>query len=152
MFLTVSEPEIKDERSSETEKTYLANASRRALNMTSRARVALTTAATGILTSIWVSDPMPTGTVWAIDVHVMCRTVAGPAGRCRYDFSGLFYRDPAGVATQQGTSASISAPIESVIAANAQFTVIGNTIAVQVLDDGISTFHWDLLVDVREVA
>lgn len=151
MFQTVATPDLKEARSDDKEKTQLANALRRAVNMTSRARAALTTEALGVFTTIWLSEDMPTGSVWSVDYHIVARTIAGVAGRARYDQAALFYREPAGSTTQQGATQTISPAIESIAAFSAQFLVSGNAIAVQVLDDGVSTVDWDALIEVREV-
>lgn len=151
MFPTVSQQPLRQDRSSPKETTDLANATRRGVNMISRARVTFTTAATGVFTTVWTSEEMPEGSAWALDYHIVCRTTAGTPGRCRYDQDALFFREVGGVATQQGATGTISPAIESIVAASAQFLVVGNTIAIQVLDDGLSTFNWDVMIEGREV-
>lgn len=151
MFPTVPNADLRQDRSAQKEKVALANALKKAANMTSRTRVRLTTAGTGVFTTIWRSEDMPEGSAWAIDYHIVARTTAGTAGRNRYDEAALFYRQPAGAATQQGATVTISPAIESIVAASVQFAVSGNAVLVQVLDDGLSTFDWDAFIDVREV-
>ncbi len=151
MFPTVSEPEIRESRSSDAEIYRLANATRAAANMVSRVRVTTTTVHTGVFTTIWTSAEMPEGSAWAIDYAIVWRTTAGVAGRGRYDQNALFYREPAGAATQQGATGTVAPAIESIAAFSAQFAIVGNTIVVQVLDDGVSTADWDAFIEVREV-
>jgi hypothetical protein len=151
VFPTVAWAALREGRSDDSEITGLANAVRKAVNMVSRVRVTITTVATGVFTTAWISDDMPEGTAWAVDYHVVWRTSAGTAGRGRYDQAALFYRQAGGSATQQGGTVTITPSIESIIAANTQFLVVGNAIAVQVVDDAASTFNWDVFVEVREV-
>ncbi len=151
MFSTVTDADINPARSSEFEKAGLANATKKAVNMVSRVRPTLTTAGTGVFTTIWTSPDMPEGSAWVIGYHIIWRTSAGVAGRGRYYQDALFYREPAGAATQQGATQTVSPAIESIAAFSAQFAVSGNAILVQVLDDGASTANWDALIEVREV-
>lgn len=151
MFQTVSAPDLKEGRSDDKERTQLINAVRRGVNMTSRIRALLTTEALGVFTSVWESEDIPEGAVWAVDYHIIGRTVSGVSGRARYDQCALFYREPAGATTQQGATQTISPAIESIAAWSAQFLVSGNAVAVQVLDDGVSTVDWDAFIEVREV-
>lgn len=151
MFPTVSWAALREGRSDDSETTGLANALRKAANMVSRVRVTATTVATGVFTTAWTSEEMPEGSAWAIDYGIVWRTTAGVAGRGRYDQNALFYREPGGVVTQEGATGTIAPAIESIAAASARYAISGNTIVVQVLDDGVSTFNWDVYIEVREV-
>jgi len=151
MFPTVQQPEIKDGVSSDKEKIKLANALRRATNMVSQSRVQLTTAATATYTAIWTSDEMPEGSVWSIEAYVFYRAAAGASSCARYWRTALFFRDPAGVVTQLGATGNVATPIFAIVAFDARFAIVGNTIGVQVLDDGAATADWDATITAREV-
>lgn len=151
MFPTVSYADLKENRSEDKEKTQFANAVKRAVNMVSRVRVTLATAATGTYTAAWTSEDMPEGSAWAIDAHVVARATSGPAGRNRYDQGALFYRQSGGAATQQGATVALSPTIASIAGANVQFAIVGNAIAFRVADDGASHMDWDAFIEGREV-
>lgn len=110
----------------------------------------LSTAATGAYTTIW-TDEIPDNSSWEVEVRVLARATAGGAARASYNFRGLFYREGAGAA-QEGALAFDVPPIESIAAFDATFLVSGNSIAVQVLDDGARTVRWQAIVSVQEVS
>lgn len=149
MFLTVQQAEIKDGVSSDKEKTKLANALRRAVNMVSTVRVQLTSAATP--DQLWASDVVPEGAVWALDVYAFYRVSAGTAARGRFWRSALFYREPAGSVTQQGASGVVVPDINTNAFMGVQFSLSSNAIFLQVTGDGVSTADWDATITVREV-
>lgn len=151
MFATITDADIHPIRSSEIEKAALPNACKRALNMVSKVRVAVTTAHTNVYTVLWTSDVMPEGSAWAIDYHLFARASAGPVGRVRADQCGIFYREMGGVATQDGALGTLAPPIVSIASIGVLLVVVGNTIVLKVLDGGVSTVDWDAVVEVREL-
>lgn len=118
-------------------------------NMRYAAAFPLTTAATGTYTAIW-TDEIPDNSSWFVEAMVVGRATAGGAARAGYRFQGLFYREGGG-AVQEGATAVIVPPIESVVAFDARFAVSGNDVLVQVLDDGARTVAWQAIIAVQEV-
>lgn len=152
MFTTVTQAELRDGVSTDREKIKLANALRRAENTVSVIRQTVTTAATATYTAIWTSDEMPEGVTWAIEAYVVYRAAAGTPSRARYWRTGLFYREAGGSVTQEGATGNVANPIFSIVTFDARFLIVGNTITVQVLDDGLATASWDATITAREVA
>lgn len=127
----------------------LAKELRAFANQRYQAQFALTTAATGTFATIWASDAMPDNSVWEVDVYVVGRASSGGAARARYKLAGLFFREVASVATQEGATLAL-VTLESVAGFDAQLTVSANTVLCQVRDDGVRTMDWMALVHVRE--
>ncbi len=109
----------------------------------------LETAATGVFATIWDSGAMPDNSAWEVDAYIVGRASAGGAARARYKLVGLFYREAAGAATQEGATLALVS-MESVAGFNAQFAVSGNTVLLQVTDDGVRTMDWVALIHLRE--
>ena len=109
----------------------------------------LTTAATGVNTTIW-SDEIPDNTSWTVEFQVLGRATAGGAARAVYRKIGLFYRE-GGAAVQEGATTTVSA-ITSIGGFLASLGVSGNNVRVQVLDDGVRTVLWEALIWVQEVS
>lgn len=100
----------------------------------------VSTAATGTYTNIWTSDSMPTDSAWDVRCVVLARATAGAAQRASYEICGLFY-NVAGTVSQQGTS-TLTYEEESAAGMNVRLQVSGQTVQLDVLDDGISTIAW----------
>ena len=146
---TVDASALKEGRSDEREQVSLANASKRALDQRYEATFTVTTAATGVATTIWNSDDMPINSAWEVQATVLGRASAGGGARGRYVVEGLFYRD-AGAAVQEGATLLVVA-IESVAALDVQFAVLGNAVTLTVQDDGVRTVDWSAMIKLREV-
>lgn len=117
-------------------------------NQVERAAAFVTTNATGAYVTAW-SEDVPDQVTWLVTASVAARAVSGGSARAGYVFAGAFYRD-GGALTQQGITASLFSA-ESVLAFDARFNILGNTLQVQVLDDGARTVDWQAVVTVQEV-
>ena len=146
MLSTVTAAPLRQDRSSEKEKTDLPNDLRRAMNITTRSRLQLTTAATNVYTTIWTSEDMPEGSAWSVEVALVGR---GTNARILIDTIALFFREVAGVATIQG-AASVAA-FGFPAGLSATFATSGNKILLNVTDGGLTTINWDVVVETREV-
>lgn len=150
MFLTVSQQPLREDRSTQKEEYQLANGLRVAANLNSRTRVELTTAGTGVYTTIWTSDDMPEGAAWALDISAIGVATLNSA---RYERASFYVRAVGGPPTAPGGgTADYIPPFETDPFADAQFVVVGNAIAVQVRDPGGGgAMDWDVVVTAREV-
>jgi hypothetical protein len=122
---------------------FLAQA-RAAANQEYNAAFEVRTAATGTFTSIWTSDSIQTNRALLVEARIVGRATV--AGRAAYILRGLFSNE-AGVVAQQGTT-QVDYSEESVAGFDARFLVSGQTIALQVRDDGLLTVDWLALVKV----
>ncbi len=120
------------------------SAVRASLNIETVQAFTLSTAATATFTNIWTSDPMPTNSAWFVEARVLTFASAGAAQRCAYIRHGLFYND-AGTVAQQGTTTATYSE-ESAAGADVQLVVDGQTVTLDVKDDGTSTFWWVAVV------
>ena len=141
---TVTAAPLRQGRSSEKEITDLPNDLRDALNMTSRVVTHGTTAGTGVFTTMWTSDAMPEKAAWSVQVQILGR---GAGVRCHIGATALYYREPAGVATQQGI---FGTPVLSSGGVSAQFITIGNAVAIQVIDNGVTPMAWAVFSEIFE--
>jgi len=101
-------------------------------------------AGTGAFETAWTSSAMPSNSAWEVDVLVIGISADGNAAR--YKFSGLFKRTT-GDASQSGATHVIT-PIEDVAAWDADFSVSGQTVLVQVKSD--RAVSWSVMPQVRE--
>jgi hypothetical protein len=114
---------------------------RSAINVTTDQTFKLTTAATGAFSNIWTSDALPTNSDWFIKADIRGRAAADTV---QYEIRGTFY-NRAGTVGQQGSTATIYS-VESAAAADVRLQAVGQTITLDVKDDGASTFYWDALI------
>lgn len=101
-------------------------------------------AGTGVFTTLWTSDPMPTDSAWHVTVKCSARSTSGAAQQCAY-VREAYFANVAGAVAQVGATASIST-FETAAAADVQFLVSGQTVLFQVKDDGASVFAWKATV------
>jgi hypothetical protein len=150
VFPTVSHQELRQGRSNDVETFGLANATRRAVNMTSRVRATFTNSDTGVYVDAWVSDEVPEGALWTVVASVLGKT---SIDRCRFQFTGCYYRQPAGTLSQEGIVEDVTTPIDSSGSLfDARFLIVGNVLSVQVYDNtGNGETNWDVLVEAREI-
>lgn len=151
MKKTAEQAELAEGRDQEKQNYGLVNQLRRFANLTYTARFAATTAATGVLTAAWTSDTVPEGVTWAVFADVIGIARAGGTGRAWYELKGLFYRTVGGVLTQEGAT-SVPLLDENPIGLNATLAISGNTVVVQVQDDGVLTMSWSVLIRAREAS
>lgn len=146
----LSDREIKSEKElvewANRELRPVVRQARAVLNNRYDAVFELSTAGTGAFTNIWTSDAMPTGSAWLVVAHVIAYTTSGTAQRGAYIRRGLFYND-AGTVAQQGTTVAEYTE-ESAAGADVRLQVSGQTIQLDVQDDGVSTFSWRAFVTV----
>lgn len=111
---------------------------RKAANAKYEAGFALSTAATGAWTNIWTSASMPTGSAWYVTAEINMRVTSGAVQRGAWILRGVFYND-AGTVAQQGAT---SAEYTEASAGTVRMQVSGQTVTVDVRDDGVSTMAW----------
>lgn len=151
MRATVQQGEYKAERSSDEELQRLVNQQRKAINVRLQdGPHLLTTRATGVATTIWLSDDMPGDVAWEADAYVL-GVSSDMLQAARYSLSALFSRASSGGAAQVGATTTVVS-IETVAGFNAAFGVSGNGVTLTVQDDGAATMSWSALVYVREVS
>lgn len=119
---------------------------RDALNLETVQRFRVNTLATGLFANIWTSDAMPTDSAWLVEAKVIARAISGTAQRCTYIRRGLFYNE-SGTVTQQGAT-DATYTNESAAGCDVRLQVSGQTIVLDVQDDGASQFQWVALVRV----
>lgn len=148
----VSDRQVKDETDVipvlNKELLPLVREFRDALNTEAQDTRTLSTAATATFTSIWTSDAIPTNRAWHVWAKVTGFATAGPAQQCSYVREALF-SNVAGTVTQVGVTAAPTT-FETAAAADVQFLVSGQTVALQVKDDGVSTFNWKATVRIYQ--
>lgn len=137
------------------EASPLMDQARTALNSRELTKKTLTTAATGVLTTIFSEELPFTGALavsgaWAVDAHILGRATAGGAAHARYELSGLFWREAGGAMAQEGATVVLVA-IESIGALDATLSASANSVIVQVKDDGVRTVAWSCVVEIAEV-
>ncbi len=118
---------------------------RDAVNQIVAGAFTLTTAASGAFTNIWTSDPVPTDTTWGVRVRVVGHSTAGAAQTADYGRVATF-RNTAGTVAQVGATQSLWS-IETAAAMDVRVQVSGQTIQVDVRDDGVSTVAWKAYVE-----
>lgn len=124
----------------------LLDALRTQANSEYRTLVTLSTAATGVATTVWTSDAMPTNSAWLVEVRVVGFKASGAAQRVAYIRRGLFGNN-AGVVSQEGaTSAEYTQ--ESAAGCDCTLSVSGQTVICQVTDDAANTYNWLCCVQV----
>jgi hypothetical protein len=116
-------------------------------NQREHTKTTLTTAATGVYTTIW-SEAAPDGAAWYATAFIVGRATVGGNARAAYELRGLFYRD-SGALTQEGAT-SVTFSAESVAAFDTRFNITSNTLTVQVLDDAVHTMDWTCVVVIEE--
>lgn len=119
---------------------------RNALNTEAQDTRTLSTAASGAFETIWTSDDMPTDRAWHLWAKIAGFSTAGPAQQCSYVREALF-ANVGGVVSQVGVTSAVST-FETAAAADVQFLISGQAIALQVKDDGASTFAWKATVKI----
>jgi hypothetical protein len=105
------------------------------------------TAATGATATVWTSNPMPTGSAWAIYLKVVAVDVTGTWSKF-VENSYLFMR-AAGDASLVAVVSVISLGGPGGIV---NFTISGATLILSVQDDGIHQTKWKVHIEVREAA
>jgi len=118
----------------------LLQEARRALNTEAAQVATLTTAATGAFANIWTSDPVPTDSSWSVHVRVLGQSTAGAAQTADYGRVALF-RNTAGTLAQVGATQALWS-IETAAAMDVRLQVSGQTVTLDVRDDGVSTIAW----------
>ena len=149
---TIDAGALAEHRSKEREVFGLANKLRDFANHTFRLRSSIDTAATGVLSTIWTSPEMPEKAVWRVSAQIVGRATSGGAAVVTADIYALFYRELAGSVTQEDVTYSASTPIATVAGTDADIVISGETILVQVQDDGTREFSWTAVVSVLESA
>jgi len=87
-------------------------------------------------------------TVYFLKARVVARDTAGTSlERAVYSFEGLFYREGAGSATQQG-SISVLTSIETTAGLDATFSLSGNDVRVQVTGLAATDINWITILEV----
>lgn len=91
-------------------------------------------------------------TVYRVEAKIIARdaVVGVSADRAYYHIAGLFYRESAGSATQEGATASLIA-IETSGTMNAAFSVSGNDVQIDVTGLAAQFIHWDIEIIYKEV-
>ncbi len=148
---TIIEPPLVENRSDQRAAVAFAVQARKVLCQRYQDEFTLTTTASGAYEAIYTSETIPDDSAWEFDALILGRATAGGAARARYEFAGLVYRESGGAATLEGGAFTVLVAIESVAGFNAQLSVTGNTVSVDVRDDGVRTMDWRALVMVREV-
>lgn len=141
---------LNEGRSREREVFQLINRLRDLLNYRFLTKADIETAATGVLTAIWTSPEVPEGAVWRVEAKIIGRATAGGAAVVTCDIYALMYREVGGALTQEDVTYSASTPIATVAGTDCDIVVSGNTVAVQVQDDGVRNFSWSAIVQVME--
>lgn len=95
--------------------------------------------------TIWTSEAIPEGACWAVSMEAQAR---GSAARARFVREALFYREPAGVLTQEGATQS---PVTIRTDANISvaFAIVGNTVTATVTDATARDLSWYAWIKVR---
>lgn len=120
---------------------------RTALNDEYRVRKTLITASTNTYTTVWTSDAMPLSSAWSVDARVTGHATTNMPNDGRSDISGLFYRQ-SGNAAQSGATTTTVALLPA--GYGVQFAVSGQSVLVQVKDDGAHSVTWAAHVYIRE--
>lgn len=103
----------------------------------------LDTAGTAVFTNIWTSESMPTDSTWLTEVRI---TGTSATQHCAYVLRGVF-GNTAGAVAQVGTT-SIEYAEESAAGLDVQLVVSGQTVTLDVKDDGAGTFVWVAVIRV----
>ena len=105
-----------------------------------RASFEVVSAGTGVATTLWTSDDLPTNSVWLVEVRVVGHKTGGASNRVGYILRAVVYNN-AGVVAQQGaTSAEYTE--ESAAACACTLAVSGQAVRCQVTDDGANEYQW----------
>lgn len=116
---------------------------RDALNQTTDECPSLETAATGTFTTIWSTPDLRTDSAIQLEALVLGRA---PSQTCGYVVRALAYNRAGLVGFQGASTTDFSA--ESAAACDVQFAISGQTVVLQVKDDGANTYQWRARVSV----
>lgn len=141
----VSSGQLKENKSKENEVFPLVNELRDIAAQVYRGGVFTTTSSDAAAHTIYTSDDMPEGAVWSVSWRIVGQS---PTSRVMLMREAVFFRQSAGVTTQDGltvgiTSIRTDANMTTAIAAS------GNAVAITVSDASSRAMSWSCWVEIR---
>lgn len=118
---------------------------RQALNYTSVVAANITTAATGVMTTIWSSQDIAVGSSVLLDTTIMAIATGATSA---FKITGTF-RNPGTFAQEGATSAPYT---QNAAGFAVQYLVVDNHIEVQVQDDGALDVEWTAIMSALELS